>query len=754
MVAFHQAKPNCWFVVLVALVSAAPAPQITSIVTASPDACAQISPATASFLAQNPSATPTIAASLAHDCLQSVPNKLEPAKKLVNSLQAFVQWQSTLAWLKNPPSSYTLPATDIVGRLSNISATSASGRFASEYDFQLAIFETFTSAHDGHFAFRPDIFKAFGFRNALASDIVSVSSDGKAVPKLYHRADLNSTTTASAITKINGRDAAAFIEELNLRFSSFQDPDSQWNSMFQTYATPGTALTVAASLAFQGKSVTLTYENGQERTEESFAVLRAGVDFAGIQSGEDFYNRFCNPDAASAPTTTVVTSTTATARSTSTVVATLSPTIRGYPSPIIRDSGSDSTSGYFLNGTGYEDVAVLAVSSFSNGANVGTLEYLTNFQSTVEGFLSQSKIAGKRRLIVDLTANGGGFVVAGYELFAQLFPDVEMFQANNLRLADSLVNIARIVDSLPANFNVSTPAQLLAVQALSSSAIISNIIPGGVFRPEGSQFNSVEDILAPVSLQGDLFTAYQATPLNETSAEFNLTGTGTRSIPPPAVFAPENVVLLTDGTCGSTCTLFSYLMILGLNIKTTAVGGRPVAGPMQSIAGVEGAQVFELGDISNVASAVIELGPEVRKAELQNGELGILAEGYAIARATDPRSPGAVNGKNQFASMDAQTPLQFLMQPANCRFFYTAEMLTRPELVWQRVVDATWTDPEAMCVAGSRIVTNESQALDPLFRLSSEPPADNAESGGSGLTRAISLTNMLVLLATVLFSFC
>lgn len=42
------------------------------------------------------------------------------------------------------------------------------------------------SAHDGHFAIRPDMFKAFSFRNDLATDIVSVSVDGKQVPKLYN----------------------------------------------------------------------------------------------------------------------------------------------------------------------------------------------------------------------------------------------------------------------------------------------------------------------------------------------------------------------------------------------------------------------------------------------------------------------------------------------------------------------------------------------------------------------------------------
>jgi hypothetical protein len=132
-----------------------------------------------------------------------------------------------------------------------------------------------------------------------------------------------------------------------------------------------------------------------------------------------------------------------------------------------------------------------------------------------------------------------------------------MFQANDLRLADSLVNIARIVDSIPNNFTASTEAQQRAIESLTNSAIISNIIPGGVFRPDQTKFATVQEILAPVSLHGDLFTAYQATPLNETASDFNMTGTGTRTNPPPAVFKPENVVLLTDGTCGSTCTLVS-----------------------------------------------------------------------------------------------------------------------------------------------------------------------------------------------------
>jgi hypothetical protein len=157
-------------------------------------------------------------------------------------------------------------------------------------------------------------------------------------------------------------------------------------------------------------------------------------------------------------------------------------------------------------------------------------------------------------------------------------------------------------------------------------------------------------------------------------------------------------------------------MILRLNV-TTVIGGRPMTGPMQSIAGVEGAQVFPLDELSDAASAIIALSPKSEQAALQSSELGTIADGYALKRLTSPAFAGSVNGKNAFGAKDSQTPLQFLYQPANCRIFYTKEMVFGPEAVWKRTVDATWTDPAANCVEGSRVPVNGSMGLDPLFRM-------------------------------------
>lgn len=246
-------------------------------------------------------------------------------------------------------------------------------------------------------------------------------------------------------------------------------------------------------------------------------------------------------------------------------------------------------------------------------------------------------------------------------------------------------------------------AKAQALYAFQSSSIIEDLTPGDLFTPAGVNMTTEDQILAPVSLHGDTFVAYEQLPLDEPDRLFNLTGTGNLMDPPPAVFDPANIVLLTDGQCASTCTLFSYLMIFGQKVKTVAVGGRPMPGPMQSIGGVEGAQIFYWDEISAIATATIALAPDLTGAD---PDLKTLDEGYAIFRSANPQQAGAVNGKNAFGPLDNQTPLQFLYQAANCRFFWTKDMVFNPDATWKRAVDATWTNPAQFCVEGSRVPLN------------------------------------------------
>lgn len=67
---------------------------ITSAIASQTEPCAIVSAAYASQIVASPSATPKIAASVAHDCLLSVPLGKDAAIELVDSMEPYLEWQS------------------------------------------------------------------------------------------------------------------------------------------------------------------------------------------------------------------------------------------------------------------------------------------------------------------------------------------------------------------------------------------------------------------------------------------------------------------------------------------------------------------------------------------------------------------------------------------------------------------------------------------------------------------------------------
>src|SRR5437762_1641686 len=89
-------------------------------------------------------------------------------------------------------------------------------------------------------------------------------------------------------------------------------------------------------------------------------------------------------------------------------------TAPGYPTPVVLHSHG-YIGGYYLDGDN-ADVAVLSVPSF-NGENVQNFQ---EYQMVAQIFFADAKAAGKKKLIIDLSANGGGLVYLGYDLFKQV----------------------------------------------------------------------------------------------------------------------------------------------------------------------------------------------------------------------------------------------------------------------------------------------------------------------------------------------
>lgn len=131
-----------------------------------------------------------IPAEVAYGCLRSAPNYREPALALISSLRPWLEIQSDLEYLKDPPVGRLYPRRDIHAALDSIQTKVEAGAYECEYDFQYDIISMARSAHDTHFALPLDLAtQVFAFSRGspgrLGSLLVSVSADGLDVPQIY-----------------------------------------------------------------------------------------------------------------------------------------------------------------------------------------------------------------------------------------------------------------------------------------------------------------------------------------------------------------------------------------------------------------------------------------------------------------------------------------------------------------------------------------------------------------------------------------
>jgi hypothetical protein len=148
---------------------------------------------------------------------------------------------------------------------------------------------------------------------------------------------------------------------------------------------------------------------------------------------------------------------------------------------------------------------------------------------------------------------------------------------------------------------------------------------------------------------------------------------------------PENIVLVTDGYCASTCSIFAELMTQQGGVKTIAFGGRSNANKIQAVGGVKGANVFQWGYIQQYATQAITLNNTIQDSALKE-----YYSGKAISRAY-------ANGINVRDAVrlndDSGIALQFKYEEADCRLYYTPEMTVNAAAIWKAAADAQWSDP-------------------------------------------------------------
>jgi hypothetical protein len=126
---------------------------------------------------------PVFFASDVYTCLTSVPFLPAVALRFLAYYNTTLQFQSTLAFLRDPPPEYQQPAVDVLAELERIRQNVLAGGYTRQYNFEVDVQKVVRAIHDSHVELVAGVLAPFTFASPF--DIVSASIDGQALPKPY-----------------------------------------------------------------------------------------------------------------------------------------------------------------------------------------------------------------------------------------------------------------------------------------------------------------------------------------------------------------------------------------------------------------------------------------------------------------------------------------------------------------------------------------------------------------------------------------
>ncbi|KAF2277555.1 uncharacterized protein EI97DRAFT_297377 [Westerdykella ornata] len=732
---------------------------ITPAVPGSPvsaEPCAVIS----SILAGLPTgARKIVPAELGLQCLQSVPIDTANNVQLIEELKLYVAWQSNLAYLKNPPADYTEAPVDLIEEMGTIQNRLQSGFYKNEYEFQMDLSSLFNKAYDNHLSWQPDILAAaMQFQTAPGTELVSVSQDARELPQVFTYRDIQSVQQdpsfqPSPVQTINGRNVGEYLFDV-ARQAGFHDADARWNALFPNQAITSTGVSFLGSFRaglYQGSNTTLAFANGTESTTMNVAAVFG--NFTGIENGRNFAERFCQ----GLPVTPGI-SPTATSSAGDNSPA---PSPIGYPNPVLVHPNI-SLSGYFMDAD-YGDIAVLCIPSYDSPD-------VKIFQDLLREFIARCKENGKSKLVIDLRGNGGGNAILGYDTFKQLFPQAEPFGGTRFRAHDALEDVGRMTEEFAAGRTYAQSNRTAFVEYFADMTENDVILFTSPFNfnlqldVDQLDFASWDGMYGPEQSNGDQHTRTTRYNFSDEASYaqpgFYISGHGSLAQDAAAEqpFQSGNIIMLHDGMCSSTCAILSELLKNQGGVRSIVVGGQARTGPMQAIGGTKGAQSFEWDDIRIRTQMAFFLGSPEQQAQWNQTALGRTAFATQIFKRSayfGDRPAGGINLRDNLRKDDpSQTPLEFIYEAADCRMFYTAEMINDVTNVWKGAVDRMFKGEQGMklCVDGS--TGHKSSVTGGGQWRSGEVPAEPKERGRQGAAGRISSPLVLSAVVGVMVSLC
>ncbi|KIY66871.1 hypothetical protein CYLTODRAFT_423021 [Cylindrobasidium torrendii FP15055 ss-10] len=288
---------------------------------------------------------------------------------------------------------------------------------------------------------------------------------------------------------------------------------------------------------------------------------------------------------------------------------------------------------------------VLALGSFSAAK-------FSTFQSSLHKGLKGLKDAGAKKLVVDVTNNGGGFICIAHWLHRLIIGRSESTEPQaGLDTSMRAGPLAQaIVQKIQKGADPKTLLSYNAVQWTNAS---------------NDPFSEGDSVLEPVLKK--LINGHEdafGRRLGQECQPF------AEEPPAKGFFLPEDVIIVSNGRCASSCSLFSITMAKIHGVRTVVVGG--YQDTFQHYAGVVGGQSTDFSTIDT----------EIKSTGLKNHTLA--------PPDFMTHSVQGITWRLGYGIWDPTEPEEWQDHTADLNFHVTAETVNKPVAIWEAVAKEIW----------------------------------------------------------------
>ncbi|KIM38039.1 hypothetical protein M413DRAFT_448078 [Hebeloma cylindrosporum] len=304
-------------------------------------------------------------------------------------------------------------------------------------------------------------------------------------------------------------------------------------------------------------------------------------------------------------------------------------------------NGSRGVSQFYMLNDG--KTGVMALGSFSD----------TNFNALLLGMLNglvSLKSLGATQLIVDVSNNGGGFICAAHWLHRIIAgPKSTTVPKSGLDTKARNGPLAQLITKQITQANADPQNQLLYNPINWANA-------SDVFFAPGTDWLQ-PPVLTTINGRADAFS--QRLGEECAASDFPV------APPPEALFDPKKVVIVSNGRCASSCSLFSITMNKKEGSKTVVLGGKRDV--QQQYCGIVGGQSTDFSTMDT----------EIKSTKLKSNALAppdLLVNGVQ-----------GITWRLAFGVNDPTEPEEWQSRPADLNLPITADIVNNPVAIWETV---------------------------------------------------------------------